>query len=61
MKVALSYGGCLSFSIAKKKDNIRYSEKIWDTLLTVECRNPNENSLKRFLLDTKEKIKPYIR
>lgn len=60
MKIQVSYGGCLSFSISEKKDNHRYSEKIWKTLLTKECRVPTEESLTAFLAETETVIQKYI-
>lgn len=61
MKVALSYGGCLSFSVAKKKDNKGWNEKVWQTMMTLECRVPNEENLKGFLEEAKRKLQPYLR
>lgn len=60
MKIQVSYGGCLSFSISEKKSNRMYSEKIWRTLLTKECRVPTEENLATFLTETESVIQKYI-
>lgn len=59
MKVQLSYGGCLSFSVAKKKDKKSWNEKVWETVLTKECRVPNEENIKKFLEESTEILQAY--